>query len=132
MYGSNEAADPGGEQRSVDAVVAELSAYRTRVLRVSHAFHSADLDGMLEPFRVVAQSLTYRKPTCAVVSGLTGQLASADDLMAPEYWVRQVREAVRFADVMQVVEQQRLAAVVECGPSAVLTAMALSAAPQRR
>ena len=71
---------------------------RTRRLRVSHAFHSPRMDGMLEEFERVARRVSFGEPAIPVVSNLTGELATAEQLCDPRYWVRHVRHTVRFAD----------------------------------
>ena len=79
---------------------------------------------MLAEFRRVAASVTYQRPMIAVVSNLTGALADPDELCAAEYWVRHVREAVRFADGVAAAVADGVEVFVEVGPDAVLTAMA--------
>jgi len=97
--------------------------HRTRRLRVSHAFHSVHMEGMLGEFREVAAGLSYAAPQIPVVSNLTGVLATAEELGSPDYWVRHVREPVRFRDVVGELESAGVTAFVELGPDGVLTAM---------
>ncbi|MFD7033802.1 beta-ketoacyl synthase N-terminal-like domain-containing protein [Streptomyces sp. NPDC059917] len=95
---------------------------RTKQLKVSHAFHSPHMEPMLDEFAVVAKSIGYAAPRVPVVSNLTGAGATAE-LATPEYWVRHVREAVRFATGVGWLRDQGVATFIEVGPDSVLAPM---------
>nr|ADM46356.1 polyketide synthase [Streptomyces sp. CS] len=116
-----------GAEDAVLAVAGRLAqdGHRTRRLSVSHAFHSALMEPMLDELRAVAARLRYRPGTVPVVSTLTGALAEDGLLSTPEYWVDQARHAVRFADAVTALRDQGVATHLELGPGGVLSAMAL-------
>jgi acyl transferase domain-containing protein/acyl carrier protein len=123
----------------VDAV-GELEVYwrgrgrRATRLRVSHAFHSRRMEPMLEEFRGVAEGLEFGLARVPVVSNVSGGVAGGE-LSTAEYWVRHVREAVRFADGVGALEVAGVSRFLELGPDGVLCAMArgcLSAEAEQR
>ncbi|MFF0217252.1 type I polyketide synthase [Streptomyces vinaceus] len=115
-----------GEQDTVRAVAAHFGQQgrKTKELRVSHAFHSPLMDPMLEEFRAVAQSVTWNEARIPVVSNLTGRPAEDGELQSADYWVRHVREAVRFSDALRAIEADGVRVLLELGPDAALTPMA--------
>ncbi|MFF1702826.1 type I polyketide synthase [Streptomyces sp. NPDC058252] len=114
-----------GDEDAVGEVarIWEERGRKTKRLRVSHAFHSPRMDGMLDAFRRVAETLTYHAPRITVVSNLTGRVAAAEEIATAEHWVRHAREGVRFLDGMRAVQKQGVRTCLEVGPDAVLAAM---------
>jgi acyl transferase domain-containing protein/NADPH:quinone reductase-like Zn-dependent oxidoreductase/acyl carrier protein len=117
-----------GDEGPVLEIARHFEAHGRKATRlsVSHAFHSRRMDGMLEAFRAELKSLLFATPKLSVVSNVTGNLATAEELSSPDYWVRHVRQAVRFVDGVRTLEAQGVTAMLELGPRGVLTAMASS------
>ncbi|NUP40051.1 MAG: acyltransferase domain-containing protein, partial [Streptomyces sp.] len=115
-----------GDEAAVLEIAArfEEQGRKTRRLRVSHAFHSPLMDPMLAEYDEVARGISYEAPQIPFVSNVTGEPATAELVCSPEYWVRHVREPVRFADAVTVMSAAGASAFLEVGPDGVLSAMA--------
>ncbi|MEV8231356.1 SDR family NAD(P)-dependent oxidoreductase, partial [Streptomyces sp. NPDC079167] len=114
-----------GDEDGVLAIAAhfEVEGRKTRRLRVSHAFHSPRMGAMLGEFRKIAESLTFGSPQFTVVSNVSGRVVTNDEICSADYWVRHVREAVRFVDGMRSLQEQGASTFLELGPDGVLSAM---------
>ncbi len=111
-----------------EAEIAELEetwraeGRRVKRLVVSHAFHSRLMEPMLDEFAVVAESLTYHEPRIRMPGEVTD----------PAYWVRQVRDTVRFADGVEELRNANVTTFVELGPDPALSAHVESSIPVLR
>ncbi|WIY01905.1 SDR family NAD(P)-dependent oxidoreductase [Amycolatopsis mongoliensis] len=114
-----------GDADAVEAVERHFAGLgrKVRRLSVSHAFHSALMDPMLDEFARVAGSLSFAAPNIPLVSTVSGRLAG-NEILTPEYWVRQVREPVRFADASVALAGLGVTRGLELGPDGVLSALA--------
>jgi acyl transferase domain-containing protein/NADPH:quinone reductase-like Zn-dependent oxidoreductase/acyl carrier protein len=118
-----------GDAEAIAAVVAqaESEGVGVRRLDVSHAFHSARLDPMLDALETCAKGISYNAPRVPMLSNLTGEIMRH----APDarYWRDHARQAVRFAASVQKLEAEGVAALIEIGPHPTLLALAGRAAP---
>ncbi|NUP53851.1 MAG: acyltransferase domain-containing protein, partial [Catenulispora sp.] len=113
-----------GEADAAEEVAAHFAEQdrRTRRLNTSHAFHSPHMDPVLEEFRRACEQVRYQDPVIPVISNLTGEVA--DQLTDPGYWVRHLRNTVRFHDGVQELRRLGVTRLLELGPDGTLTALA--------
>ncbi len=114
-----------GRRAAVDAVCGTLQAEgaRTRMLDVSHAFHSPLMRPMVAGLRERLRGLHARRARLPIVSNVTGRMAGAE-LGSPDYWCRHILEPVRFADSCQTLADAGADTLIEIGPKPVLLGMA--------
>ncbi|MEU4776199.1 type I polyketide synthase, partial [Micromonospora sp. NPDC023644] len=114
-----------GDEDAVLAVAEHFAALgrKTSRLRVSHAFHSARMDPMLDAFGDVLGRLTFAAPRIPVVSTVTGEVLDPDEVRSPAYWLRNVRDTVRFDAAVATLRELGVGAYVEVGPGGVLSAL---------
>ena len=115
----------GGED-AVAAFAAALAAdgVAARRLHTSHAFHSAAMDGAVEPFRAAVAAVPLSPPSIPIVSNLTGTWLTDAEATDPAYWARHLRQRVRFADGLATLLADADRVLLEVGPGTTLTTLA--------
>ncbi len=115
-----------GTAEATAAVARTLAdrGHKTKELQVSHAFHSVLMEPAMAEFRRIAAGVTFHEPRIPLVSALTGSLVGPGEMTDPEYWVRHLREPVRFLDAIRTAEAEGARVYLELGPDGVLTSMA--------
>jgi amino acid adenylation domain-containing protein len=116
-----------GSTPAIDALEKQLTAEGTicRRLQTSHAFHSHMMDPMLAHFFREVSKVKLRPPTIPYASNLTGAWITPADAVDPEYWVKHVREAVRFGPGLQEIAKAPGERVfLEVGPGQALSGLA--------
>ncbi|MFI2478662.1 SDR family NAD(P)-dependent oxidoreductase [Nocardia xishanensis] len=119
-----------GAEDAVLGIARELAdrGRKTRRLTVSHAFHSALMDPMLEEFAAAVDGIAASAPRIPIASNLSGHVA-AEGYGLPRYWVEHVRRPVRFADSVAELRSTGVSRFVELGPGTALTGMIAQSVP---
>ncbi len=98
---------------------------RTKLLLVSHAYHSPLMDPMLAGFGEALEDLAFHEPRIPFVSALTGRIDVPDSGV---YWVQHVRQPVLFTDAVRAMADAGVRTVLELGPDGTLSALVPDAA----
>ncbi|ORY16143.1 polyketide synthase [Clohesyomyces aquaticus] len=91
-------------------------------LRVQHAFHTRQMDPLLDGLEASASRVTFRAPTIPVASTLLGRIVNEGEggVFNANYIRRHTREPVAFVDAVRACESEGLiqdqSFVVEIGP----------------
>ncbi|MFH8979011.1 SDR family NAD(P)-dependent oxidoreductase [Streptomyces sp. NPDC017890] len=110
-----------GPKDLLDAFAARLTerGVRSRALTVSHAFHSRLMDPVLAEFETAVAPLAFGAPRIPVIANVTGAEA-ADDTYDAGYFVRHVRQPVRFHEGARALTELDVDVLLEVGPDRTL------------
>ena len=109
----------GGPLQSIELLAATLrkEGIEGQVLGTSHAFHTAAMDGVLAEFGAELRRCRLQAPNIPVMSNLTGNWLRAEEATSPDYYLRQLRQPVRFGDgIAAVLRDCPDAILLEVGP----------------
>jgi amino acid adenylation domain-containing protein len=95
-----------------------------RRLVTSHAFHSSMMEPAMERFRAAFTGVTLQAPSIPYVSNVTGQRITDEEATSPDYYLRHIRETVRFADGIGSLLESGSCAILEVGPGQALATLA--------
>ncbi|MEO3768751.1 acyltransferase domain-containing protein, partial [Streptomyces sp. B5E4] len=114
-----------GQAEAIDTLASrcEDTGLRARRLRVSHAFHSAHMDPILEEFRQAVADTPAQAPALPVVSNRTGQPLTPEQAASPDYWAEQLRHTVEYTTVTTYLEEAGTTTYLELGPDTTLTTL---------
>jgi natural product biosynthesis luciferase-like monooxygenase protein len=117
------AAGPPDQVERLLALLAEKGV-ESRTLHTSHAFHSAMMDPVLEPFREEVRKVRLSTPRIPFVSNVSGGWITPAEATDPGYWSRQLRRTVRLAEGIGALLARPGAALLEVGPAQALSGAA--------
>jgi acyl transferase domain-containing protein len=114
-----------GETDSVTDALAgfDRQGTRAKLLHVSHPFHSACVDPMLDGLEEVARDMPMGRPSIPLVSALEGRLLEPHEPLDAAYWRRHARKTVRFLEATRELARADCTIFLELGPHATLTGL---------
>ncbi len=114
-----------GASEAIERAVARLEAagVKAKRLRVSYAGHSRFVAPALPALGEVLRTVEFKAPRLTLVANVTGQIAGPSEMSCPEYWTKQIREPVRFAQAMDTLAGIGVTHFIEIGPHPVLLGM---------
>ncbi len=115
-----------GPVEQIDRLEAALEArgIEGRRLHIAVAAHSAMLDPHLAAFRERVSRIALSAPTMPFISNVTGRWAEASAVTRHDYWVRHLRQTVRFSAGLSTILEQPDRVLVEVGPGVALGSLA--------
>jgi acyl transferase domain-containing protein/acyl carrier protein len=95
-----------------------------RRLHTSHAFHSEMMDSILASFREQVQKINLKPPQIPFVSNVSGKWITAAEATDPNYWVKHLRQTVRFSEGLAELIKKSQPILLEVGPGRTLSTLA--------
>ena len=99
-----------------------------RLLYTSHAFHSEMMDPVLDSFIERVRDVRLNTPQIPYISNVTGSWITNDEATDPDYWVRHLRQTVRFADGVRELLKEPGRIMLEVGPGRTLNTLVMQQA----
>ena len=113
----------GGTKSAMVNLASALKSAGIRCAPVDlpYAFHSAQVEPVLEPYRYVAEGVVYEPPCVPVISSLLGKVIAKGGVFDAEYCERHTRDPVNLVGAVRAAAQRGIIDVadticVEIGP----------------
>jgi acyl transferase domain-containing protein/surfactin synthase thioesterase subunit/acyl carrier protein len=118
-----------GKAAVVEAFLKSIEAEKlgAKQLPVSHAFHSALMEPVLDELELVAREVEFKAPAIPMVANLTGLLL--EDAPTALYWKQHARGTVRFAKGMETLAKLGCTRFLETGPGHTLLGLGRQSVP---
>lgn len=116
----------GGPVAAIEALQDALAAQEIEAsrVRISVAAHSSMLEPILKEFGDFFARIRMSAPTLPFVSNLSGTWITPAEATDPQYWVRHLRNTVRFADGLQELLKDSNRILLEVGPGRTMASLA--------
>ena len=113
----------GGTKSAMANLASALKSvgFRCAPVDLPYAFHSAQVEPVLEPYRYVADGVVYEPPTVPVISSLLGKVIAEGGVFDAEYCERHTRDPVNLVGAVRAAAKRGIIDIsdticVEIGP----------------
>lgn len=114
-----------GDKTAIEEILklAEQKGIRVRQLKVSHGFHSALMEPILDDFKLIAAEEKFSTPKITYISSMLGDKINDQDVLNEEYWTSHIKEKVNFRDAIIKIKDIENLVFLEVGSDRILSAL---------
>jgi acyl transferase domain-containing protein/acyl carrier protein len=115
-----------GREEVIEALEKELNetGVMNKRLEITRAFHSEMIEDVMEGFGKEMRGVRLSEPKIKYVSNLTGTWIRKEEATDWRYWVRHLRETVRFSEGVEEIVKEQGTLLLEVGPGQILSRLA--------
>jgi acyl transferase domain-containing protein/acyl carrier protein len=95
-----------------------------RALKISVGAHSTLVEPILGVFRQSLEGVGLQPPAIPFISNVTGNWIRTEEATTADYWVRQLRQTVRFGEGIEELLKEPQRVLLEVGPGRTLSTLA--------
>ncbi|KAF2742534.1 polyketide synthase [Sporormia fimetaria CBS 119925] len=97
-----------GTVAEIDALAHSLNraGLKCTQLKLPYAFHSAQVEPILEEFEELASGAVYSRPTIPLISPLLGEVIETEGTIDAAYLCRHARELVHFVEALETAKME--------------------------
>ena len=112
---SSISGDPIALQKALDRL--GKAGIRTALIPGNLPFHSVSVEPCFPALTRELQRCRMSPPSARFISSMTASVVRDDEITSTDYWLRQAREPVRFAEAMTILREEGCDVLIEIGPS---------------
>ncbi|KAL9071452.1 MAG: hypothetical protein Q9161_004169 [Pseudevernia consocians] len=106
---SNTVVSGTGKDINLLAEKLDEMGVKETLLKLSYAFHSVQMDPIVEDIRAIASNVEFLKPTVPIASTLLGSLVRDEGVITAQYLSRQTRQPVKFQEALYSLRSEGIA-----------------------
>jgi amino acid adenylation domain-containing protein len=114
-----------GEIEAIERFEGKMKRQRLMCVRVNVnlAFHTSIMDEAVGIFEERLEQVRRHEPQVPYISGITGDWVTAEEAVDHRYWIRHLRETIRFSRGIQRLLKEKRSIFIEIGPGRDLTVL---------